>query len=208
VAIGRAIVRDPEVFLFDEPLSNLDAALRVQTRLEIARLHERLGNTMNYVTHDQVEAMTLADKIVVLRDGRIEQVGSPIELYDTPANAFVAQFIGSPKMNFFEAGDLAENAGTALGRDIAANEHVGLRPEHLTPVKAGGAPVVEGRLELVENLGEYALVHLVTASGVEFIAKTEKPPKQAKGETIGFTIKPALAHIFDKDSGQRTGSAK
>ena len=107
VAIGRAIVRDPEVFLFDEPLSNLDAALRVQTRLEIARLHERLGSTMIYVTHDQVEAMTLADKIVVLRDGRVEQVGSPIELYERPQNRFVAQFIGSPKMNFFQLSDLA-----------------------------------------------------------------------------------------------------
>ena len=100
MAIGRAIVRDPKVFLFDEPLSNLDAALRVQTRLEIARLHERLKTTMIYVTHDQVEAMTLADKIVVLRDGIIEQVGSPIELYERPANAFVAQFIGSPKNEF------------------------------------------------------------------------------------------------------------
>ena len=114
VAIGRAIVRDPKVFLFDEPLSNLDAALRVQTRLEIARLHERLQTTMIYVTHDQVEAMTLADKIVVLRDGRIEQVGSPIELYQRPANAFVAQFIGSPKMSFFSTKDLSANA-TSLG---------------------------------------------------------------------------------------------
>ena len=110
VAIGRAIVREPEVFLFDEPLSNLDAALRVNTRLEIARLHQRLGTTMIYVTHDQVEAMTLADKIVVLRDGRIEQVGSPIELYDNPRNAFVAQFIGSPKMNFLDQADLATAA--------------------------------------------------------------------------------------------------
>ena len=99
----KAIVREPEVFLFDEPLSNLDAALRVQTRIEIARLHERLGTTMIYVTHDQVEAMTLADKIVVLRDGNIEQIGSPIELYRNPSNMFVAQFIGSPKMNFFDS---------------------------------------------------------------------------------------------------------
>lgn len=202
VAIGRAIVRDPKVFLFDEPLSNLDAALRVQTRLEIARLHQRLETTMIYVTHDQVEAMTLADKIVVLRDGRIEQVGSPIALYDTPANAFVAQFIGSPKMNFFAADDLTGNAAKALGRDIAASHHVGLRPEHLVPAK-GAKAVVEGRLELVENLGEYALVHLVTATGVEFIAKTEKPPVEAKGETIGFGIAPDLVHVFDKETGAR-----
>ena len=120
VAIGRAIVRDPEVFLFDEPLSNLDAALRVQTRLEIARLHERLKTTMIYVTHDQVEAMTLADKIVVLRDGRIEQVGSPIDLYECPDNEFVAQFIGSPKMNFFKSTDLAANSAALLGRDVTA----------------------------------------------------------------------------------------
>ena len=202
VAIGRAIVRDPEVFLFDEPLSNLDAALRVQTRLEIARLHERLKTTMIYVTHDQVEAMTLADKIVVLRDGRIEQVGSPIELYERPANAFVAQFIGSPKMNFFSANDLSANASTALGKQVSATEHVGLRPEHMVVTDAANA-VVEGRLELVENLGEYALVHLVSANGVEFIAKTEKPPAAEKGGMIGFTIKPELAHYFDIESGLR-----
>tara|TARA_R110002049_G_scaffold41901_11_gene125561 strand:- start:290 stop:1324 length:1035 start_codon:yes stop_codon:yes gene_type:complete len=202
VAIGRAIVRDPEVFLFDEPLSNLDAALRVQTRLEIARLHERLATTMIYVTHDQVEAMTLADKIVVLRDGRIEQVGSPIELYERPANAFVAQFIGSPKMNFFKAGDLSANAGKVLGSDVAVTQQVGLRPENMVECKPADA-VVEGRLELVENLGEYALVHLITASGVEFIAKTEKPPAAQKGETIGFTIKPELAHYFDIETGLR-----
>ena len=202
VAIGRAIVRDPDVFLFDEPLSNLDAALRVQTRLEIARLHQRLGTTMIYVTHDQVEAMTLADKIVVLRDGRIEQVGSPIELYERPANAFVAQFIGSPKMNFFAAADMPASAAAVLGRELGANDQVGLRPEHLTPADAASA-VIQGKLELVENLGEYALVHMATANGTEFIAKTEKPPVEALGETLSFTIKPELAHYFDKDSGLR-----
>lgn len=203
VAIGRAIVRDPKVFLFDEPLSNLDAALRVQTRLEIARLHERLETTMIYVTHDQVEAMTLADKIVVLRDGRIEQVGSPIELYERPANMFVAQFIGSPKMNVFSADDLAPNASKALGRDISAAHQVGLRPENMVESGADNA-VVEGRLELVENLGEYALVHLITATGIEFIAKTVKPPAAEKGSTIGFTIAPELAHYFDSETGLRS----
>ena len=202
VAIGRAIVRDPEVFLFDEPLSNLDAALRVQTRLEIARLHERLKTTMIYVTHDQVEAMTLADKIVVLRDGRIEQVGSPIELYERPANAFVAQFIGSPKMNFFSTVDLLPNVSNVLGKEVSASEHVGLRPEHLIITDEASA-VVEGRLDLVENLGEYALVHLISATGVEFIAKTEKPPAAEKGGMIGFTVKPELAHYFDTESGLR-----
>lgn len=202
VAIGRAIVRDPDVFLFDEPLSNLDAALRVQTRLEIARLHERLKTTMIYVTHDQVEAMTLADKIVVLRDGRVEQVGSPIELYERPANAFVAQFIGSPKMNFFKAGDLAKGAQKVLGREVLATEQVGLRPEHLVPTTAAKA-VVQGKLELVENLGEYALVHLLSEEGVEFIAKTEKPPLEEKGATLSFEVKPELAHYFDVATGLR-----
>ena len=202
VAIGRAIVRDPQVFLFDEPLSNLDAALRVQTRLEIARLHERLKTTMIYVTHDQVEAMTLADKIVVLRDGRIEQVGSPIELYDHPANAFVAQFIGSPKMNFFAASELAESASSVLGRTVEEALTIGLRPEHLTPSEAGNS-VVQGKLELVENLGEYALVHMTTQAGTEFIAKTEKPPAEPKGSVLSFSIKPELAHYFDKASGLR-----
>ena len=202
VAIGRAIVRDPEVFLFDEPLSNLDAALRVQTRLEIARLHQRLGNTMIYVTHDQVEAMTLADKIVVLRDGRIEQVGSPIELYDRPQNAFVAQFIGSPKMNFFAAADLAPNAAKALGQSVTDTQQVGLRPEHLVETTDAKA-VVQGKLDLVENLGEYALVHMITDTGVEFIAKTEKPPAVELGGILSFGIKPELAHYFDAKSGLR-----
>ena len=202
VAIGRAIVRDPKAFLFDEPLSNLDAELRVTMRKELAALHTKIGGTMIYVTHDQTEAMTLADKIVVLRDGRIEQVGSPIELYERPANAFVAQFIGSPKMNFFSAADLSPSAAGLLGREVAASEQVGLRPEHLMVTQAEDC-VVQGRLELVENLGEYALVHLVSGQGVEFIAKTEKPPAAAKGDTISFTIKPELAHFFDTDSGLR-----
>jgi multiple sugar transport system ATP-binding protein/alpha-glucoside transport system ATP-binding protein len=203
VAIGRAIVRNPEVFLFDEPLSNLDAALRVQTRKEIAKLHERLETTMIYVTHDQVEAMTLADKIVVLRDGRIEQVGSPIELYERPQNAFVAQFIGSPKMNFFTGTDLNPNASQLLGRDIAANIQVGMRPENLTIAANPADAIVEGTLELVENLGEYALVHLRTTSGVEFIAKTEKPPAVPKASSVSFSIRPELAHFFDSESGIR-----
>jgi len=202
VAIGRAIVRHPEVFLFDEPLSNLDAALRVQTRLEIARLHERLETTMIYVTHDQVEAMTLADKIVVLRDGLIEQVGSPIDLYVYPENKFVAQFIGSPKMNFFTSRDLAPISSSVLGRDITNDMEVGLRPEHLIITEPANA-IIEGTLELVENLGEYALVHLLTQSNVEFIAKTDRPPAVPKGSTIGFTINAELAHFFESGSGRR-----
>ena len=201
VAIGRAIVRDPKVFLFDEPLSNLDAALRVQTRLEIARLHERLKTTMIYVTHDQVEAMTLADKIVVLRDGVIEQVGSPIDLYEKPANAFVAQFIGSPKMNFFDKDDLAKSAEKLLGRQIDAATQLGIRPEHFV-VSTAAKAVVSGKFDLVENLGEVALVHLTTDNGTSFIAKTEKPPKVKKGELMHFTVDKSLAHYFEKETGK------
>ncbi len=200
VAIGRAIVRDPEVFLFDEPLSNLDAALRVQTRLEIARLHQRLEATMIYVTHDQVEAMTLADKIVVLRDGRIEQVGAPIDLYERPANSFVAQFIGSPKMNFFSDADMVKGAIEKITGQ-ATGIQVGIRPEHLRQCKDKDALVV-GRIELVEQLGEYALVHMTTEAGTEFIAKTEQPP--AKGaSTISFDAMPERIHTFDQSTGLR-----
>lgn len=202
VAIGRAIVRDPEVFLFDEPLSNLDASLRVQTRLEIARLHERLGATMIYVTHDQVEAMTLADKIVVLRDGRIEQVGSPLELYERPKNAFVAQFIGSPKMNFFDLKDLASNAQRQLPRAVDDAQSIGIRPEHLRTCDLDQA-VVCGRIELVEQLGEYVLVHLTGDQGTEFIVKMEHAPTVEKGSVLGFDAKPTVVHYFDKASGQR-----
>ncbi|MDD7973553.1 ABC transporter ATP-binding protein [Roseinatronobacter alkalisoli] len=147
VAIGRAIVRKPKLFLFDEPLSNLDAALRVQTRIEIANLHRELGATMIYVTHDQVEAMTLADRIVVLRDGRIEQVGAPMELYKNPANEFVAGFIGSPKMNFLDA--------PALG---VAGKSLGIRPEHLALSRDAG--MIEGRVSHVEQLGGETLIYL------------------------------------------------
>ena len=204
VAIGRAIVRDPEVFLFDEPLSNLDAALRVQTRLEIARLHERLQSTMIYVTHDQVEAMTLADKIVVLRDGRIEQVGSPIDLYQRPANAFVAQFIGSPKMNFFTSAELVVNAIKKLAA-VAVVANIGIRPEHLTASTEKGA-LIGGALDLVEQLGEYALVHLNTAAGVPFIAKMDEPPEVTKGAQMWFTANPNLVHFFAQESGLRINS--
>lgn len=200
VAIGRAIVRDPEVFLFDEPLSNLDASLRVQTRLEIARLHRRLKSTMIYVTHDQVEAMTLADKIVVLRDGKVEQVGAPIDLYERPANRFVAQFIGSPKMNFFAHKDVATAA--ALPKSASVDAQIGIRPEHLTPCGEAGA-LVSGRIELVEQLGEYALVHLMTSNGTEFIAKMEKPPVEGMDGTLSFNVVPELVHFFDVKTGLR-----
>ena len=202
VAIGRAIVREPEVFLFDEPLSNLDAALRVNTRLEIARLHQRLGATMIYVTHDQVEAMTLADKIVVLRDGRIEQVGSPIELYQAPRNKFVAQFIGSPKMNFLPAAAMDRSVATELGAIMAPGTTIGVRPEHLRS-RAAGKALFSARLELVENLGEYALAHLLTDDGIEVIAKMDSPPKAAAGDMIHLTAAKGQLHCFDETSGLR-----
>ena len=199
VAIGRAIVREPEVFLFDEPLSNLDAALRVQTRIEIARLHERLGTTMIYVTHDQVEAMTLADKIVVLRDGNIEQIGSPIELYRNPSNMFVAQFIGSPKMNFFDSDDLTD-AGRALINSRA--DILGIRPEHFIVVPTGSG-VIQGKPNLVEPLGEYALVHCETVRGSPFIVKTTDPENIKKGSVMSFDVDPAVTHRFDQLSQVR-----
>ena len=200
VAIGRAIVREPEVFLFDEPLSNLDAALRVNTRLEIARLHGRLGATMIYVTHDQVEAMTLADRIVVLRDGRVEQIGTPIELYECPANMFVAQFIGSPKMNFFSPGVLLPTAPEGV-RGLGGGNVVGVRPEHLRPCGEGEG-LISGKLELVELLGEYALVHLLAEGGVELIVKMERPPSEAKGAMMNFSADESLVHIFDEATGK------
>jgi len=199
VAIGRAIVREPEVFLFDEPLSNLDAALRVQTRLEIAKLHEDLGTTMIYVTHDQVEAMTLADRIVVLRDGIIEQVGSPKDLYDSPANEFVAGFIGSPKMNFFDAiGDgkaLTLSAGGSVPGDKQGAARVGIRPEDLDIVPA--KPLFKARLEVVEYLGEATYLHMKTDSGESLILKSD----QHEGHKSGAELKIGLAadakiHIF------------
>lgn len=201
VAIGRAIVREPDVFLFDEPLSNLDAALRVQTRLEIARLHERLGTTMVYVTHDQVEAMTLADKIVVLRDGKVEQVGSPIDLYERPANTFVAQFIGSPKMNFFSSESLSTSAPAEL-RDLKETV-VGIRPEHLVPCKEDEA-TVSAKLELTEHLGEHVLVHLVADDGAEFITKMPQLPLASRGDYLHFSVEVDKAHLFDEESGLRS----
>ena len=202
VAIGRAIVREPEVFLFDEPLSNLDAALRVQTRLEIARLHERLGSTMIYVTHDQVEAMTLADKIVVLRGGDIEQVGAPIDLYKRPQNTFVAQFIGSPKMNFFAPSNLAATAPKEMTSMKDDDAIIGIRSEHMRLCSAEEA-TVSATFELVENLGEHALVHMKTQDGVEFIAKLETPPAVKNGDTLHFTFADGKTHVFDKATGAR-----
>ena len=187
VAIGRAIVRQPKLFLFDEPLSNLDAALRVNTRIEIANLHRVLGATMIYVTHDQVEAMTLADKIVVLSAGKIEQVGRPIDLYNKPANLFVAGFIGSPKMNFL-TGPAAEKLDATT---------IGIRPEHIRVVPAGGA--WQGRISHLEQLGSDTFVY-VTIEGAEPV--TVRIVGQADfevGAAVGLEADAGHIHRFDKD---------
>jgi multiple sugar transport system ATP-binding protein len=189
VAIGRAIVREPRIFLFDEPLSNLDAALRVDMRGEIARLKARLGTTMIYVTHDQTEAMTLADKIVVMNAGRVEQVGSPLELYRRPANRFVAGFIGSPRMNvlppaLFETG--AVPAGTAL---------VGVRAEDLSLVDSGG---FAGTVALVEHLGSDVFAHVeVAGAELPVIVRLAGDADLARGAAIRLAAVPADLHAFD-----------
>src|SRR4051812_1888494 len=179
VAIGRAIVREPRIFLFDEPLSNLDAELRVQMRVEIAKLHNELGNTMIYVTHDQVEAMTMADKIVVLSAGNIEQVGAPLDLYNNPRNKFVAGFLGSPKMNFVEGtvasleGNPTVNVGGTMvkltrplpGYGVKDKVTFGVRPEHLSITDNGGAKFADVRVDLVEQLGDTTMLYAATQGG-------------------------------------------
>ncbi len=211
VAIGRAVVREPKVFLFDEPLSNLDAELRVSMRGEIAALHRRIGNTMIYVTHDQVEAMTMADKIVVLRDGRIEQAGAPIELYNRPANTFVAGFIGSPRMNFLpckvtardaQGVSLADAQGRQLraavdGRTVAEGDSVelGIRPEHMHP-DPDGYPV---EIENVEQLGGESYLYAQTQTGVALTAHLSGQTSLARGGQAHLAIRPEYAHVFRKD---------
>jgi multiple sugar transport system ATP-binding protein len=187
VAIGRAIVREPTLFLFDEPLSNLDAALRVQTRLEIARLHKRLKATMIYVTHDQVEAMTLADKIVVLNAGRVEQIGSPMELYNRPANLFVAGFIGSPQMNFIDAG--------RLGRSDAAT--IGIRPEHMTLSRETGD--WQGKIVHVEHLGADTIVYMESETAGLITARLFGEHAYAADETVFASPDVAKIHRFDRE---------
>jgi ABC-type sugar transport system ATPase subunit len=218
VAIGRAIVKKPKIFLFDEPLSNLDAELRVQTRLEIAKLHQSLRATMIYVTHDQSEAMTLADKIVVLRGGGIEQVGRPIELYMDPVNAFVAGFIGSPQMNFVNARVVASVANRwhieapALGGarfDVVPRNGglctepevtLGFRPEHVTV--NGPMPSISGHIEVVERLGNVSYLYARCDGGARVTLEQRSVTAARNGESIQFGIDPARLLIFDS-SGRR-----
>jgi ABC-type sugar transport system ATPase subunit len=221
VAIGRALVREPEVFLFDEPLSNLDAMLRVQMRIELAKLHKTLGATMIYVTHDQVEAMTLADRIVVLDRGVVAQVGAPLELYAKPDNKFVASFIGSPTMNFLAvtprsvagrditlafdtAGQPASGSLTVRARNTpgsARPAEIGIRPEHIA-LTAPGDPAAHltGQVQLVERLGNLTIVYvstpagqLVVEGGGELAVRTDEP--------IGLMLDPARTHMFDSNGG-------
>ncbi|ERP96681.1 sn-glycerol-3-phosphate ABC transporter ATP-binding protein [Labrenzia sp. C1B10] len=216
VAMGRAIVRRPKVFLFDEPLSNLDAKLRTQMRAEIKRLHTRLGATSIYVTHDQVEAMTLADRIVVMHEGRIEQIGSPMELFLNPANTFVAGFLGSPPMNMVKAritngteSPRAEFGGqsielapiAALQNNVGREVILGIRPEYVDVAAEGQAGRVEVTLDLVETLGSEALIH-TTLLGEPFIirAGTIGQMNVLKGVS-GFSVKPHLVHVFDAQTG-------
>jgi len=209
VAIGRAIVREPKVFLFDEPLSNLDAALRVQTRIEIAKLHSDLKVTMIYVTHDQVEAMTLADRIVVLNAGRIEQVGTPLELYHHPANLFVARFIGSPQMNLIQAEVRAvgpegvhvqlRDGSTVItpvtSADLQPGECVslGIRPDH---VRLGRDGMLTGRIALVEELGESHLLYIDADGGARFTARAPGDARHKIGNTVCLELPGKFCHLF------------
>ncbi|MGV8935863.1 MAG: ABC transporter ATP-binding protein [Allorhizobium sp.] len=201
VAIGRAIVGNPDVFLFDEPLSNLDAELRVHMRAEIAALHKRLATTMIYVTHDQIEAMTLADKIVVLRDGRIEQVGSPRELYQRPANIFVAQFIGSPKMNVLPAalaGPLSHGSPAPSGA-----ESLGIRPEHIT-VSAARDGALTGTVSLCEYTGAVTLLHVALPGEQTCLVLHDDKETPVIGSKIGLVAEASRRHFFDVDGQAMT----
>ena len=220
VAIGRAIVRHPKVFLFDEPLSNLDASLRSQMRLEIERLHRELGTTMIYVTHDQVEAMTLADRIVALDGGKIQQVGAPMELYSKPANRFVASFIGSPTMNFL-SGELVNEAGGSakirltagadlvLARDLGADHYgpvtIGVRPEAIEVSRPGeqcnrADVAIPSRIEVIERLGNVTFAHLELRGGETAVVQLPGNFAMAEGEAVSISF-PASAAITLGPSG-------
>jgi lactose/L-arabinose transport system ATP-binding protein len=218
VAIGRAIVREPQVFLFDEPLSNLDAELRVQMRVEIARLHKELGVTMIYVTHDQTEAMTLADKIVVLRDGNVEQIGRPLDLYDDPANTFVAGFVGSPKMNFLAGRVIASNAGSATVELVnqggarltvplkeppaeGSEVTVGVRPEHFVDGGKGDCDLTLA-VDVAEHLGSTSYVYAGTGSREPLIVEREESRHAGDESRLGVGI-PARRALLFTNGGKR-----
>ena len=209
VAIGRAVVKEPAAFLFDEPLSNLDATLRARTRVELARLHKRLGATMVFVTHDQIEAMTLAGRIAVMNHGRIEQVAAPMEVYHRPATRFVAGFVGSPAMNFLPVTRLPDEPGGVGVRlpgggrlrtsvpawpTIGGELTLGVRPEALQPHEHGE---LAGRAEVVERLGERTLVHVLLDDGALVVAEAQRDSDVAVGQAMQLQISPRHVHLFD-----------
>jgi sn-glycerol 3-phosphate transport system ATP-binding protein len=211
VAMGRAIVRDPKIFLFDEPLSNLDAQLRVQMRVEIKQLQQELRTTALYVTHDQVEAMTLADRLVVMNAGSADQIGPPLTLYERPATAFVAGFIGSPAMNLLH-GRIAENGVAVDGailpchglRDAGRPVLVGLRPEHMELAAEGPVSL---RVELLERLGADTIVHgRQGANGLVMRARVSGTLQPEIGDVLGFAVRPDRIHLFDSHSKRRLGN--
>ncbi len=209
VAIGRAVVKEPAAFLFDEPLSNLDASLRARTRVELARLHRRLGATMVFVTHDQVEAMTMATRIVVMNKGAIEQVAAPMELYHRPATRFVAGFVGSPAMNFLPVTRLADVQGRISVRlpggasletrvpvlaTVSQDLTLGVRPEFLKPQAEGQ---LKGRAEVVERLGERTLVHVLLDDGLLLVSEADRDTSVEPGDALHLGIDGAKVHLFD-----------
>ena len=203
VAIGRAMVRDPALFLFDEPLSNLDAQLRTQMRLEIKKLHQRVGSTIVFVTHDQVEAMTMADRIVIMKDGHIQQVGTPEDVYRNPANTFVARFIGAPSMNMISADATASGIILPGGASIAKAATqgpvtLGIRPDDLRPVGGGG--LLTGTVAVTEPLGPETLIYVDTPAG-EMIAKASGRTPPLVGKQVHLDADIADLHIFDRASG-------
>jgi multiple sugar transport system ATP-binding protein len=206
VAIGRAIVREPRVFLFDEPLSNLDAALRVQMRLELARLHQELGTTMIYVTHDQVEAMTLGDRIALFNGGQLEQVGPPLELYERPRSRFVAGFLGQPQMNFLAVSQLDADIRAALTGSAAplpAGWVLGVRPDHLVACTDGAG--LQGRVERLEHVGDAALAWVRPAIGGALLGVRLAPGDglPSAGDRITLRTQPGRVHAFDADGHAR-----
>tara|TARA_B100000405_G_scaffold125642_1_gene87703 strand:- start:203 stop:1255 length:1053 start_codon:yes stop_codon:yes gene_type:complete len=209
VAMGRAIVRDPQVFLFDEPLSNLDAKLRVQMRLEIRKLQKRLNVTSIYVTHDQVEAMTLGDRLMVLNDGVVEQFGTPIELYDNPETIFVAGFIGSPSMNFIPAECAAKGISLCNGKKLKKSlkykgkVSIGIRPEHLEEDKKGNIKIVT---QMVEQLGSNSLLHgILQDTDIEIVASMPGHISAEAGSIVSFSTKETNIHVFNPKTEKRLG---
>ena len=212
VAIGRAIVRKPQVFLFDEPLSNLDAALRMDMRMEIGKLHKALGATMVYVTHDQVEAMTLADKIVVLKDGLVQQIGSPMDLYHHPANEFVAGFLGAPSMNFLEVEVVSVNADMAVVRNDALDAievpvrvdapkagqraRLGIRPQYLIPADDSSQSQLHGTVLLTERLGSETVLEVQLRDKTTLIAALTRDAVFPLGTPVHFAFDPQMTHLF------------